>query len=115
MAPNSGEGLRNSSMRNSSIAARLASASRKDASNAGADARPSGGVSLMRTALCLTAYMAVGLAVVVGCVPASFAQDSRVLDQCRSAGTSIEAERPTRQRLENNTGVFVAVPIGSVC
>src|SRR4029453_4725583 len=102
-------------MRTSSIAARLASASRKDASNAGADARPSGGVSLMRTALCLTAYMAIGLAVVVGCVPASFAQDSRVLDGCKSGATGIEEDRPRPQRLGSNTGVSVAVPIGRVC
>jgi hypothetical protein len=70
----------------------------------------------MRTALCLTAYMAIGLAVVVSGVPASFAQDSRVLDHCKSAGTAIEAEeRQPHQGLGSNTGVFVAVPIGRVC
>ena len=64
----------------------------------------------MRTALC----MAIGLAVVV--VPASFAQDSRVVDQGTSAGTGIEAEElQTHQRLGSNTGVVVAVPIGRVC
>ena len=63
-----------------------------------------------------TGYMAIGLAAVVGVVPASFAQDSRVLDHCKSAGTRIEAEEPqTHQSLESNTGVFVAVPIGRVC
>ena len=63
-----------------------------------------------------TGYMAIGLAAVVSVVPASFAQDSRVLDHCKSAGTGIEAEeRQTHQRPGSNTGVFVAVPIGRVC
>src|SRR5215203_1260424 len=91
-------------MRTSSTAARLASASRKDASNAGVEARPSGGVSLMRTALCWTmsclqarfrlwiGYMAIGLAVVVTVVPASSAQAPPVLGQGKAAGTGIEAE-----------------------
>lgn len=66
----------------------------------------------MRTAL----SMAIGLAFVVGLVPASFAKDSRVLDHCKSAGTGIEAEeRQTDQRPGSNTVVFVAVPIGRVC
>ena len=61
-------------------------------------------------------YMAIGLAVVVSGVPASFAQDSRVLDQCKPAGTGIEAEqRQTHQRPGSNARVFVAVPIGRVC
>ena len=65
----------------------------------------------MRTALC----MAIGLAAVVSVVPAAFAQDSRVLDHCKSAGTGTEAEeRQTHQRPGSNTGVFVAVPIGRV-
>jgi hypothetical protein len=69
----------------------------------------------MRTALCLTAYMAIGLAVVVSLVPASSAQDSRVPDQGKSAGTAIESEElQTHQRLGSNTGVSVAVPIGRV-
>lgn len=63
-----------------------------------------------------TGHMAIGLAAVVSVVPASFAQDSRVLDHCKSAGTGIEAEeRQTIQRPGSNTGVFVAVPIGRVC
>lgn len=67
----------------------------------------------MRTALCC---VAIGLAVVVSGVPAAFAQDSRVLDHCKSAGTGIEAEeRQTHQRPGSNTGVFVDVPIGRVC
>lgn len=66
----------------------------------------------MRTALC----MAIGLAVVAGVVPAAFAQDSRVLEQCESAGTGTEAEeRQTHQRPGTNTGISVAVPIGRVC
>jgi hypothetical protein len=71
----------------------------------------------MRTTLCSTVYMAVGLAIVVGVVPASFAQDSPILDHCKPAGTAIEAEeeRQTRQKPGSNTGVFVDVPIGRVC
>src|SRR5215204_2588639 len=98
-------------MRTSSTAARLASAGRKDASNAGVDARPSGGVSLMRAG-----YVAIGFAAVVAVVPASFARASPRLDHCKSAVTGIEAEeRQTDQRPGSNTGVFVAVPIGRVC
>ena len=74
----------------------------------------------MRTALC----MAIGLTVVVGVVPAAFAQDSRVLDHCKSAGTGIEAEeRQTHDEMSDglrsgareHAGVSVAVPIGRVC
>ena len=65
----------------------------------------------MRTALC----MAIGLAVVVCGVPASFAQDSRVQDHGKSAGTGIEAEqRQTHQGPASNMGISLAVPIGSV-
>ena len=65
----------------------------------------------MRTALC----MAIGLAAVVGGVPAAFAQDPRIPDHGKSAGTAIEAEKlQTHQRLGSNTGVSVAVPIGRV-
>ena len=84
-------------MQTSSIAARLANAGRKGVSNAGVDARPPGGVSLMRTG-----YMAIGLAAAVSVVPASFAQGSRVPDQGKSAGTA------------NNMGISLAVPIGKV-
>ena len=60
-------------------------------------------------------HMAIGLAAVVTVVSA-FAQDPRVLDHCKSAGTGIEAEeRQTHQRRGSNTGVFVDVPIGRVC
>ena len=63
-----------------------------------------------------TGFMTIGLAAVVGVVPASFAQDPRVLEKCKSAGTGIEAEEPqTPQRPGSNTGVFVEVPIGRVC
>jgi hypothetical protein len=88
-----------------------ASASRKDASKAGVDARPSVGVRLMRTALC----MAIVLAVVVGDVPASFAQDSRVPDPGKPAGTGTEAKAPRmRERLDSSKGISLAVPIGKV-
>jgi hypothetical protein len=61
-------------------------------------------------------YMAIGLAAVVGVGPAALAQDSRVLDHCKSAGPGIEAdEGQTKEKPGNNTGVFVAVPIGRVC
>ena len=60
-------------------------------------------------------HMAIGLAVVVGVVPASFAQPPRVVGQGKSAGTGIEAEeRQTQQRPGSDTGVFVEVPIGRV-
>ena len=63
----------------------------------------------MQAALC----MAFGLAVVVGGVPASFAQDSRVLDHGKPAGTGIEAEkRQTHPRPGSNRGISLAVPIG---
>jgi hypothetical protein len=81
----------------------------------------------MRTALCWTAscrqarfrlwigYMAIGLAVVVGVVPASFAQNLRVVGHGKPAGTGIEAEgRLTQQGPGSNSGVSVAVPIGRV-
>ena len=98
-------------MRATSIAARRASASRKGANDAGVGARPSGDVSLMRTALC----MAIGLAAVVSGVPASLAQDSRVPDHGKPAATGIEAEeRRTHQRPGSNTGISLAVPIGRV-
>jgi hypothetical protein len=58
-------------------------------------------------------YIAIGLAAVVGVVPASFAQDWRVLS--KSAGTAIEdKQRQTRQGLATNSGISVAEPIGSV-
>ena len=61
-------------------------------------------------------YMAIGVAVVVGVVPSAFAQDSQVLDHCKSVGTGIEAEeRQTHQTHGSNLGVVVAVPIGRVC
>ena len=65
----------------------------------------------MRTALC----MAIGLAAVVGVVPAAFAQDSRVVDPGKSKGTATEAEeRQTHQRPASNAGISLAVPIGRV-
>ena len=64
----------------------------------------------MRTALC----MAIGLAVVGG-VPASFAQDSRVLDQGKSAGTGTEAEeRQTHQRPGSKTGMKGVVETSTI-
>jgi hypothetical protein len=63
-----------------------------------------------------TGYLVIGLAAVVGFVPASFAQGSRGLDHCKSAGTGIEAEeRQAHETPGSNTGVSVAVPIGRVC
>lgn len=64
----------------------------------------------------LAGYLAIGLAAVVAAVPASFAQTSRGLDHCKSAGTGIEAEeRQTHTGPRNNAGIFVVVPIGRVC
>ena len=89
----------------------------------------------MRTGLCWTlscrqarfrlwiGYMAIGLAVVVSVVPASFAQAPRVLGHGKSAGTGIAAkERQThdemsdglRSEAREHTGVSVAVPMGRV-
>ena len=63
----------------------------------------------MRTALC----MAIGLAVVFGGVPASFAQDSRVPNHGKSAGTRMESKgRLTHRKL--GRGLSLAVPIGRV-
>lgn len=62
----------------------------------------------MRTALCL----AIGIAVVVGHVPASFAQDSRVPDQGKSAGTA--KSRHTRQGLDSSKGISLVVPTGKI-
>ena len=64
----------------------------------------------MRTALC----MAIGLAVAVSGVPASSAQDWRVLDPGKSAGNGIEAGRQTDQRPGSNRGISLAVPTGRV-
>ena len=62
-----------------------------------------------------TGFMVIGLAAVVSVVPASFAQGSRVLDHGKSAGTRIGAEaRQTPHRLDGNTGISLAVPIGRV-
>ena len=65
-------------------------------------------------------YMAIGLAAVVGVVPASLAQDSQVLDHGKPAGTGIEAlthdelSAGLRSEGREHTGVLVAVPIGKV-
>ena len=65
----------------------------------------------MRTALCV----AISLTVVVSGVPASFAQDSRVSDQGKPAGTGVEAKkRQTHQGLKSNSGISLAVPMGRV-
>ena len=55
-----------------------------------------------------TGYLAIGLAAMVGMVPASIAQDSRVLNPDKSAGTG------THQRPGSNTGISLAVPIGRI-
>jgi len=58
-------------------------------------------------------HMAIGLAAVVGVVPASFAQNWRALG--RPAGTRIDAEqRQTRQGFATNSGISLEVPIGRV-
>ena len=62
-----------------------------------------------------TRYMAIGLAAVVGVVPASFAQAPRVADHGTSAGTAFEAvERQAPQTAADNSGISVDVPIGKV-
>ena len=49
-----------------------------------------------------TRHLAIGLAAVVGAVPAALAQDSRVPDPGNAAG------------IRSNTGISLAVPIGRV-
>src|ERR671912_1693834 len=100
-------------MRTSSTAVRRASAGRKNASNAGVDVRPSEGVSLMRTLR--IGHLAIGLAAVVGVVPAALAQAPEVPGPGKSAGTGIEAEeRRTQQTPGSDPVVSVAVPMGRV-
>ena len=61
------------------------------------------------------AYLAFGLAAVVGGVPASFAQDSRVPSHGESTASGTGAdERKTDQGPGGNAGISVAVPIGRV-
>jgi hypothetical protein len=61
-------------------------------------------------------HMAMGLAAFVGVGPVVSAQDSRVLDPCKSVGTLAEAEeRPMQVSSGSGTGIFVAAPIGRVC
>ena len=58
---------------------------------------------------------AIGLALAVGVVPASFARDSRVLNHGKPAGTGIEAkERQAHQTPGSDTGISLAVPIGRI-
>lgn len=68
-------------------------------------------------------HMAVGLAVAVGFVPASFAQDSPVLDHGKPAGTGVGAEKRQAHgelsgglssEARTHTGVFIVAPIGKV-
>ena len=60
----------------------------------------------MRTFLC----MAIGLAAIAGGVPASFAQDSRTVNQGKPAVTA----SGTHQGLASNSGISIDAPIGSV-
>ena len=61
-------------------------------------------------------YVAIGLAVVVSDLPASFAQESRGLDHCTSEQTAVEADqRQTQDTTASNTAVSVEMPIGRVC
>ena len=66
----------------------------------------------MRTALC----MAIGLAAVFGAVPASFAQDSSVLDPGKPAGTATKAKerQQTHQQPGRNASISLAVPTGRI-
>ena len=63
----------------------------------------------MQAALCT----AIGFAIVVGVVPASHARESQVADQGRPAGTAIDG-RQTREGLERNSGISLAVPTGKI-
>ncbi len=60
-------------------------------------------------------HVAIGLAAVVGVVPASSAQAPQVPGQGKSAGTAIEAEeQQMNQRPGSKTRASVAVPNGRV-
>ena len=60
-------------------------------------------------------YLAIGLAAVVGVVPAALAQAPEVPGPGKSAGTGIEAEeRRTQQTPGSDPVVSVAVPMGRV-
>src|SRR5215212_4514215 len=87
----------------SSTAARLASASRKNASSAMSPNR------LVTTRRLWIGYMAIGLAAVGAVVPAAFAQAPRALGHSKPAGTKVEAEK---QRPGSDTGISAAAPIG---
>ena len=62
----------------------------------------------MRTALC----MAIAVAAVVGDARASFAQDSRVPDPGKHAGTA--KNRVTHQGLDSSKGISLVVPTGKI-
>ncbi len=63
-----------------------------------------------------TGYMAIGLAAVVGVVPASFAQASRVLDIASPRGPGLKQKKGRRIRGPGAiAGISLAVPIGRVC
>lgn len=66
-------------------------------------------------------YVVIGLAVVVGVVPNSFAQNSAVAEQGEAAGSGGKAEEPQaheemsdgpRSKAWEHMGAFVAEPIG---
>jgi hypothetical protein len=68
-------------------------------------------------------HMAIGFAGVVTVVPASFAQDARVLDRGKSAETGIETQEPhphdevsdgLRAAASQHPDAIVAVPMGRV-
>lgn len=60
-------------------------------------------------------YIAIGIAAVVSVAPASFAQDSQLVDRGKLAGTATDAEEgQEHQRSGGNAGICVAVPVGIV-
>ena len=62
-----------------------------------------------------TGLLAIGLAIVVSGVPASFAQGSQMVDRGKLAGTATDAVgEQEHQRPGGNAGISVAVPIGMV-
>ncbi len=63
----------------------------------------------------LCGHMAIGLAVVVNGVPASFAQGSQTVDRGKLAGTATDLEEGQEHELPGGkSGISVAVPIGMV-
>lgn len=61
-----------------------------------------------------TKYLVIGLAAVVGLVPASLAQGSEVPDPDKPAATAVEAKKGQKRTSARNANVSLAVPTAKV-